>query len=87
LHQAYQLICKDKKYFFLFEADENVVYAKDGREYSKSHEKEQPSIKVAAVSDKLPYRMVVNFYLKFHKPTKQVRFFSTREKAISWLLS
>lgn len=86
LHEAYHQICKGKKYYFLFEADENVVYTKDGREYSKDHEKEQPSLKVAAVSDKLPYRMVVNFYMKFHRPTKSVRFFSNREKAIEWLL-
>lgn len=87
LHATYPKICKDKKYYFLFEADENVIYTKDGREYSKIHESEQPSLKVAAVSDKLPYRMVVNFYLKFHKPTKLVRFFSNREKAVEWLLS
>lgn len=87
LHDAYHQICKGEKYYFLFEADENVVYTKEGREYSKLHEKEQPSLKVAALSDKLPYRMVVNFYLKFHKPTKLVRFFSNREKAIEWLLS
>lgn len=87
LHIAYHQICKGKKYYFLFEADENVVYTKEGREYSKAHEKEQPSIKVAAVSDKLPYRMVVNFYMKFHRPTKSVRFFSDQRKAIDWLLA
>jgi len=87
LHENYPKICKGKKYYFLFEADENVIYTKEGREYSKIHESEQPSLKVAAVSDKLPYRMVVNFYLKFHRPTKLVRFFSNRDKAIEWLLS
>jgi hypothetical protein len=87
LHEAYLKICKNKKYYFLFEADENVVYTKEGREYSKMNESNQPSLKVAAVSDKLPYRMVVNFYMKFHQPTKLVRFFSNREKAIEWLLS
>lgn len=86
LHDTYKRICGDQKYRFLFEAGENVVYTKDGREYSKKHEHTQPSVKIAAVSESLPYRMIVNFYLNFYKPAKPVRFFSNHEKAVKWLL-
>lgn len=86
LHDTYKQICGEQKYLFLFEAGENVVYTKDGREFSKKHEHTQPSVKIAAVSQSLPYRMIVNFYLNFYKPAKPVRFFSNYEKAVDWLL-
>lgn len=86
LLENYLTLCEGKKYPFLFEAMENVTVTKEARDNSRNLEEIAPVTKTAVVANTLPYRMIANFYLKFNKPKKPFKLFSTKKEALEWLL-
>lgn len=57
----------------------------DAREFTADPTKETATIAFAYVLSNLAQRMVANFFIRFNRPTKPVRFFSNRESAMEWL--
>ncbi|MFI5202869.1 MAG: hypothetical protein ACHQF2_00115 [Flavobacteriales bacterium] len=59
----------------------------EAREYMASPESTKYSIAEAYVIKSTAQKILVNFYLRFNKPTVPTRFFSDITKAEKWLLS
>jgi hypothetical protein len=83
--EAFLLLSGDKKYPCILLAEENVNFTKEYRERSKELENVSPITCFAAVTDQFAYRMIANFYLKFHKPKIPFRLFSTEQEALKWI--
>lgn len=62
-------------------------FAPECREFSASPEGQKFTRADAMVIANLGHQILVSFYLKFNKPPKPSKAFSTEERAIDWLLS
>lgn len=71
----------------LMVADSTTQFTNDARDFSASKEGLRFSMAEALVVKNLAQKLVVNFYLKFNKPSVPSRAFNTEEEAIKWLLS
>lgn len=71
----------------LMVADSTTQFTNDARDFSASKEGLRFSMAEALVVKNLAQKLVVNFYLKFNKPSVPSKAFNTEEEAIKWLLS
>lgn len=69
----------------IFQAQEHVIFSKEARERSSELELITPLTCMAMVTKSLSYKLVGNFYIKFHKPKIPFKLFSTEELAIEWI--
>ena len=74
----------DKKYMNLFEFGEHGNVSDEVREWAAKSEANQ-TIADAMVLNSLAQKLVMNFYLKFHKPQSPTKAFRHIEEAMKWL--
>jgi len=75
------------KYLNLFEFGENCDTDSETRMWASDSKGNKQTIADAFVIRSLAQKIVINFYLKFHKPHKPTRVFNKTNEAIKWLLS
>lgn len=74
-----------KKFFVLFEADENADISGDARRAGASDEYTKHVAALALYSTKLHEKIIGNLFLKINRPKVPTQFFDDRDKAIQWL--
>jgi len=74
-----------KKFFVLFEADENADISGDARRAGASDEYTNHVAALALYSTKLHEKIIGNLFLKINRPKVPTQFFDDRDKAIAWL--
>lgn len=74
-----------KPYAVLVSAEQWTSITPEARKLIASPPFKKVTIAKAVVVNSLPQRMVVNFYLRFNKPSIPTRMFSNRDTAIKWL--
>ncbi|MBA2611846.1 MAG: hypothetical protein H0U95_07750 [Bacteroidetes bacterium] len=74
-----------KKFFVLFEVDENFDVSVDARRAGASEEYSRHVAAVALCSNRLHEKIIGNLFLKINNPIVPTRFFDDRESAITWL--
>lgn len=74
-----------KKFFVLFEVEENFDVSVDGRRAGASEEYSRHVAAVALCSNRLHEKIIGNLFLKINNPIVPTRFFDKREEAIEWL--
>lgn len=74
-----------KKFFVLFEVDENFDVSPDARRAGASEEYSKHVAAVALCSNRLHEKIIGNLFLKVNNPIVPTRFFDDRAKAIDWL--
>ena len=74
-----------KKFYVLFEADENFDVTSDGRRAGASEEYSKHVAALALCSNRLHEKIIGNLFFKINNPIVPSRFFDDREKAIEWL--
>lgn len=84
LVNAYLKITKNKKSPHLFTANKFVILEKEVMDFMKNVANDYGKADAMVISS-LPQKITGNFYLKFIKPKVPTKFFSNKEKAISWL--
>lgn len=75
------------KHPFMYTQGEYVTITKESRENSEKISKISPMYPIAIIVQNLAYKLVAEFFLKFHKPKIPMKIFSNEEKAIEWLLN
>lgn len=81
-----QLTGGEKK-LFIYTGQEGVQITREARENAKQLEAETPMIAVAVVTKNLAYRLLADFYGKFHKTHIPYKVFSEMKDAEKWLNS
>jgi hypothetical protein len=76
-----------KKIFFLLELQGEAYTTKEARELAASPGHATHHGAVAIFSNKLPYQLLGNLYIRINKPKAPTRFFSNRNDAVKWLRS
>lgn len=85
---AYINLIEDKKYAFLFYAeDDSVIYTEEARRNAKVNEASFAKLCVAVIVKNLAHRLVANFYYKFYKPGYPFKVFSDIQSAEVWCLT
>lgn len=74
-----------KKFFVLFEAEENFDASADARKAGASEEYAKHVAALALCSNKLHETIMGNLFLKINRPRVPTRFFDNRDKALAWL--
>lgn len=67
--------------------EEDVLILPSAREWMSDPSRVSRSSADAFVVDSLPKRLIINFYIKYNKPTVPSRTFTSEEKALAWLRS
>ncbi len=75
----------DKKALALFDSRVFFTIEKDARDYVKSGIVDPTRIATAVLTDKLGVRLLVNFFIRFNKPTTPMKMFGDEESALKWL--
>jgi hypothetical protein len=65
---------------------EHTTADHEARAYASSEEGCKYKIADAFVLRSLPQMLVGNFYLKFHKPARPTKIFTSEEDAVTWLM-
>lgn len=76
-----------KKFFVLFEGDDNSGVSVDARRAGASVEYTKHVQALALYSNKFHENIIGNLFLKINKPHVPTRFFDNRDNAIAWLRS
>ncbi len=74
-----------KKFFVLFEGDEDAEISGDARRAGASDEYTKHVAALALYSNKSYERIIGSLFLKINKPKVPTKFFDNREEAIAWL--
>jgi hypothetical protein len=74
-----------KKFYVLFEGDEDAVISGEARRAGASEEYTKHVSALALYSNKAYERIIGSLFLKINKPKVPTEFFDDREKAIAWL--
>ncbi|MBA4242008.1 MAG: hypothetical protein C0448_14890 [Sphingobacteriaceae bacterium] len=74
-----------KKFFVLFEGDEDASVSGEARRAGASKEYTGHVAALALYSNKAYERIIGSLFLKINKPLVPTEFFDDREKAIAWL--
>jgi hypothetical protein len=70
---------------FLYDAEPGVIITKEAREFGGRASNFLPISSVAVVVQSVAYKLIADFYYKFHKPSKPYKVFKTQDEAIDWL--
>ena len=79
-------LTKDKPYSILLDAGKFTSITAEAREISATEEFSKNLIAKAFVIHSIPQRIVGNFYIKVNKPFASTKLFTSKEKAIEWLI-
>lgn len=80
-------ITENVRSLFVYTSHAGVVITKEARENARKLEKDTPMLAVAIVTRNLAYRLLADFYARFHKPHIPYKVFGDMDKAIIWLNS
>ena len=80
-------LSEGKEALILMVPDSSTYFAPESRDFSASLEGLKYTIADAMVVRNLGQKILVSFYLKFNKPPKPSKAFSTELQAMEWLLS
>ena len=58
---------------------------KEARDYAAEDRHAELSIAMALVSDSLPTKLMMNFFIKFNRPKTPTKMFTDVDKALEWL--
>jgi hypothetical protein len=86
LIRNYTSILGTKKVPILHVFGKYMEATKGARDFSASSEGLKHSSAEAYVLNSLAHKLLLNFYIKFNKPSVPTKYFSTKEEAITWLL-
>ena len=75
----------NKKFYVLFEGDEDAEISGDARRAGASEEYTHHVAALALYSNKLHEKIIGSLFLKINKPKLPTKFFDSREEAINWL--
>ena len=75
----------NKKFYVLFEGDEDAEISGDARRAGASEEYTHHVAALAMYSNKLHEKIIGSLFLKINKPKLPTKFFDSREEAINWL--
>jgi hypothetical protein len=75
----------NKKFFVLFEGDEDASVSGEARRAGASEEYTKHVSALALYSNKAYERIIGSLFLKINKPLVPTEFFDNREQAIAWL--
>lgn len=75
----------DKKFFVLFEGDENSNISGDARRAGASAKYTDHVAALAIFSSKSYEKIIGSLFLKINKPHVPTKFFDDRDEAIAWL--
>ena len=81
------ILSEGREALILMISGSTTHFLPESRDFSASSEGQRFTIADAIVVSNLGQRILVNFYLKFNKPTKPSKAFTTEVQAIDWLLS
>lgn len=76
-----------KKFFVLFEVEDNFDVSADARKAGASEEYSRHVAALALYSNRMHETIMGNLFLKINRPRVPTHFFDNREKAIAWLRS
>jgi hypothetical protein len=76
-----------KKFFVLFEGDENSNISGDARRAGASVKYAEHVAALAIFSNKSYEKIIGSLFLKINKPYVPTRFFDDRDEALAWLKS
>jgi hypothetical protein len=86
-HEAYNKLVENKKYAFLFYAEDgDVIYTNEAGKYSRSMEEAYPKTCIAVLVKTLGHRLIANFYLKINKPKVPFMVFNNLKDAEAWCI-
>lgn len=86
LIKSYTLILDTKKVPILHVFGKYTNATKEARDFSVSAEGLKHSLVEAYVLNSLAQRLLMNFYIKFNKPSVPTKYFTSKIEAIAWLL-
>ena len=87
INNAIGILSKGQESLVLMIADEFAQIDKSVSDFSASKEGLRYTIADAIVVKSLSQKILANFYLKFNKPAKPTKIFTSEPEAIAWLLS
>ncbi|PCJ89116.1 MAG: hypothetical protein COA57_02570 [Flavobacteriales bacterium] len=76
---------KGKKHILLVYLGHGTIATKKARDFAAKLAKGDLIIAEALLASNLAHRLMGNFYIKFHKPTRPSKVFIKKESAIKWL--
>lgn len=85
MHLVFLQITGGRNHPFIFESAGALWYSKEGREYAREIESQQPYLAVAMIAPSLGFRLLADFYARLYKPEKPYKVFKTRDEAVIWL--
>jgi len=80
-------VAAGKKRLILVNANADWAITTEARAYFVRENILERTIAMAFVADKLPKRLIVNFFIRLHKTSIPIKLFSKEEKALIWLKS
>ena len=86
LRQAVELN-QHKKYFAIIDTQSPYETSLEARNYYSKSEYTDYRYADAFIVTSLPMRLLVNFYISFHKPKIPTKMFNNEKKAIEWINS
>ena len=86
LRQAVELN-QHKKYFAIIDTQSPYETSLEARNYYSESEYTDYRYADAFIVTSLPMRLLVNFYISFHKPKIPTKMFNNEKKAIEWINS
>jgi hypothetical protein len=78
---------QERKRYVLTIFEFGVTIDPEAREYGSSEKRAGLTAADAVVVKTLAHKIIVNFYLKYNKPSHPTRAFSSEEKARKWLVN
>jgi hypothetical protein len=78
-------IMNNKPFCLLTDARTPLTASKEAREYAANHLRLNNVIANAILSDSLPGKLIVNFYIRINRPEVPTQMFNNEAKAIAWL--
>lgn len=85
LFSVYNELVQGKRHPFIYILeDDSIVITKEVRTYFRASEKAFPKTCIAIIAASLPIKLMANFYLKFHKPTTNIKIFNNELDATKW---
>ncbi|NNE56001.1 MAG: hypothetical protein HKN32_08280 [Flavobacteriales bacterium] len=75
-----------KPYYVLLQGGFGATFEPEVREWARSPERAKYVAADAFVVKTLAHKLMINFYLTYHKPNHPTKVFSSVDKARNWLL-
>ena len=85
IYKANQRLSEGSKYSLLVIIGKYTNVSPEARELAANKELSKNRTSLAFVTDSLAHKLVVNFFIKFNRPSTPTKLFTDEEEAIRWL--